>query len=138
MRLTLSTALLSPIVLLVACGTGTERPTPGSLDDPATLTDACEDASYSTTIQPIFDSTCLQCHWANAALGGLQLQSIAGVLQGGVSGPSVIPGDCASSLLYQRVAGQTASPMPPVGYPSLDYAEVACICRWIAEGGLDD
>jgi hypothetical protein len=129
--------LLALVTLLVSCGTGTERPLPGEGDSSFGLTGECEDASYELAIQPVFDSACLMCHWANAALGGLELQSYGGVMSGGVTGAAVVPGDCAGSLLYQRIAGQTASPMPPVGYPDLDAAEVDCICMWIAEGTPD-
>lgn len=128
--------LLALLPLLASCGTGTDRPLPGE-GDGFGLTGECDDASYELAIQPIFDAACLQCHWANAALGGLDLQSYGGVMGGGVTGAAVVPGDCAGSLLYQRITGQAASPMPPLGYPGLADAEVACICQWIAEGTPD-
>ena len=138
MRISLPTLLCTMMTGLAACGTGTERPLPGTTGDPSALIEACEEPSYASTIQPIFDASCLQCHWANAALGGLELQSYQGVMAGGVSGASVVPGDCAGSDLFQRVSGQDASAMPPVGYQPLGEDEVACICAWIAQGCLDD
>jgi len=137
MRPTSPAWIIATFALLTGCGIGTERPLPGSGDDSFGLTGECDDASYDLAIQPLFDATCLQCHWANAALGGLDLQSYGGLLAGGVSGAAVVPGDCAGSLLYQRVAGLSASPMPPLGYPDLADAEVDCICLWIAEGAPD-
>jgi hypothetical protein len=137
MRVIQPLGVLALMTAVVSCGTGTERPLPGEGDYTFGLNGECDDASYDLAIQPIFDTGCLQCHWTNAALGGLDLQSYGGVMDGGVTGAAVGPGDCAGSLLYQRVAGQSASPMPPVGYPDLADAEVDCICLWIAEGTPD-
>ncbi len=138
MRPSLPILLFALLTGLVACGEGTVRPLPGTEVDPSMLIEACDDPSYSLTVQPIFDASCLQCHWANAALGGLELQSYAGVMAGGVNGASVIPGDCVGSDLFGRVDGQSASPMPPVGFQPLGDDDVACICAWIAAGALDD
>lgn len=128
------------LVAAIGCGTGTERPPPGADDDSVSgLAALCDDGSFGQVVQPIFDRYCEQCHRPGGALGDLDLQSwSAVVLEGGLSGPAVVLGDCEGSLLYQRVAGQSASPMPPIGYGQLIDEEIACICLWIEDGCPDD
>jgi uncharacterized membrane protein len=126
--------------LALGCGSGTERPPPGALDDDsAGLSALCADASFSEVVHPTLQRYCLQCHsntWAGADFSVQSWSSI--VVDGGISGDVVIPGDCGGSRLYQRVTGQTASPMPPVGYGSITDEEAACLCLWIESGCPDD
>ncbi len=54
------------------------------------------------------------------------------MLHGGKSGPAIMPGDPASSLLMSKISGSRPV-MPPVGGP-LSASEVDLIRRWIADG----
>ena len=56
---------------------------------------------YNSQIQPIFDTNCTTCH-SYAGSATLNLTSFSGLINGGVSGPSIIAGDHENSLLYQR------------------------------------
>ena len=92
-----------------------------------------------TDVLPIFQMRCGLCHGKRRQEGGLDLRTLASRLQGGASGPALVPGDPASSLLLQRVE---AGEMPPPDMlfesrvkPPTD-AEVALIRKWIAEGAL--
>ncbi len=140
MRILLPSLVGIALIAALGCGSGTERPPPGALDDDsAGLSALCADASFSEMVQPTLQRYCLQCHSSTWAGGDFSVQSWTSiVVEGGLSGPVVLPGDCGSSLLYQRVSGQTASPMPPVGYGSLADEEIACLCLWIEDGCLDD
>jgi len=128
------------LIAVLGCGEGTERPPPGADDDSAGgWAGSCDDASFGEVVQPILVRHCQQCHRPGGALGDLDLTSWSSVvLEGGVSGPAVVPGDCEGSLVYERISGQTSSPMPPVGYGQLSNGEVACICLWIENGCLAD
>jgi len=138
MRLFLAIVILLCSGCVHGCGTGTERPPPGS-DDDTSGAGLCEDASYVEGVEPILQRYCLQCHSAGTALGGFSVHSWQAVVEtGGFSGASVVPGDCASSTLYSRVTGVTANPMPPSGYGTLTQPEVDCICAWIDAGCPDD
>ena len=130
--------LAATCALLSSCGTGTTRPADAD-DDSAFLIDGlCADPSFSRSVLPVLQQRCSQCHRPNAALGGLSLHSHEGVMDGGLSGAVVVPGDCAGSLLYQAVSGQASSAMPPTGYERLGDADVSCICEWIERGAPDD
>ena len=61
---------------------------------------------YNTDIQPIFDNSCTNCHRYGNTSGGLNLESY-GML---MSGNTVVSGDHASSVLWQRVSNGS---MPP-------------------------
>ena len=69
--------------------------------DLAHLTDAQFDALYKTRVQPLLASKCYACH-TQQALGGLRLDSRESVAKGGNSGPAIIPGRPADSLLAAR------------------------------------
>ena len=88
---------------------------------------------YNSQIQPIFDTNCTTCHnYAGSAT--LNLTSFSGLINGGVSGPSIIAGDHENSLLYQRLilpVGSAGS-MPP-NVPLSQY-EIDLIAQWIDQG----
>ena len=84
---------------------------------------------YNTDIQPIFDNSCTNCHRYGNTSGGLNLESY-GML---MSGNTVVAGDHASSVLWQRVSNGS---MPP-GANDLSTAQVSLIAQWIDEGALE-
>ena len=88
---------------------------------------------YNSQIQPIFDTNCTTCHnYAGSAT--LNLTSFSGLINGGVSGPSIIAGDHENSLLYQRLILPVgfAGSMPP-NVP-LSQSEIDLIAQWIDQG----
>ena len=92
---------------------------------------ACEQPNFETQIQPILAASCTSCHNAARPQAHLSLDNLDGVLRGGVSGASVVPGDSARSLLYQRITASDAKRrMPAVGAP-LPAAQIALIRAWI-------
>ena len=92
-----------------------------------------------TEVLPIFQMRCGPCHGKRHKEGGLDLRTLASRLKGGESGPALVPGKPADSLLLQRIVD---GEMPPpdmlfennVKTPS--DSEVALIRKWIAEGAL--
>ena len=92
---------------------------------------------FSTQIQPILARNCQGCHQGGAAPADLHLDSVAGVLQGSVSGKVIIPSKSSESLLYQRISDKTGVGMPPTGR-SLPDAEIALIRTWIDQGAKVD
>ena len=60
---------------------------------------------FETKIRPVFASKCYECHSAEAKKlkAGFRLDNLEGVLKGGESGPAVVPGDPAKSLLFKAV-----------------------------------
>ena len=93
------------------------------------------EVDYNSEIQPIFNSSCINCHSGSDAEEDLNLTSYNNVMNGGESGDVVIPYDHANSLLWQYV---NSSYMPPYGsgsYP-LTTDQINLIAQWIDEGAL--
>jgi mono/diheme cytochrome c family protein len=69
-------------------------------------------------------------------MGKLRLDSEAAILRGGVSGPAVIAGKSADSLLLKRILVLTDAPRMPMSGPPLPAAQVALIRAWIDQGSF--
>src|SRR6185312_10956443 len=75
---------------------------------------------FEKKIRPVLTQHCASCHSADAAKnkklkGGLHLDTRDGVLTGGDSGPSVVPGKPAESLLLKTLKYEGDVQMPPKG-----------------------
>src|SRR3712207_2030548 len=76
---------------------------------------------FEKKIRPVLVRHCYPCHSAEAAKsrklkGGLLLDHRKGLLEGGDSGPAVVPGKADESLLVQALRGDPdCSLMPPAG-----------------------
>jgi hypothetical protein len=85
---------------------------------------------FEKDVLPILTARCLKCHGAGKPKAGLDLRSRAGMLAGGETGPVLVPGSAARSLLFEMVhKGQ----MPP-GPGKLTAGQVALLRAWI-DGG---
>jgi hypothetical protein len=85
---------------------------------------------------PILKQHCFACHshGAGKAKGGLVLDSRSGWEKGGDSGPVVVPGNAAESLLIQAVRYADLE-MPPKG--KLSAEAIAILERWVNDGAFD-
>ena len=92
--------------------------------------------NYFRDIEPILNARCVSCHQASMAAGGLRLDAPENMLQGGASGPAVIPRNAQKSLLYKRLLDTTEKRMPPVGMVSEE--QLALIRAWINLGAKID
>ncbi len=95
---------------------------------------AAEPDRFSREVAPILAKRCLECHSENEPSGKLILSLKAAALQGGESGPAIVPRDVANSPLLARV---TAGEMPPPkrGHSQkLPDAEIKTLRDWIASG----
>ena len=90
------------------------------------------EVDYNSEIQPIFNSSCINCHSGSDAEEDLSLTSYNNVMNGGDSGDVVIPYDHANSLLWQYI---NSGFMPP-GTNDLTDSQVDLIAQWINEGAL--
>src|SRR6478672_11909772 len=57
---------------------------------------------FESKVRPILAANCNDCH-TDKQYGGLRVDSRAGLMTGGDSGPAIIPGDPDKSLLIQAV-----------------------------------
>lgn len=90
--------------------------------------------SFQTDIAPIIKAHCLSCHGSDQGSGGLNLSSGKSLAKGGGSGPVVVPGDPAKSVLLTRLKGLGGMPQMPLGFKPLTAAQIALVEKWILEG----
>jgi hypothetical protein len=89
---------------------------------------------FERDIQPIFAARCLACHSEKKQSGGLRLDVKSLALRGGQSGPVIVPGKAAASLLMQRLtAADDTERMPPTG-ERLSSEQINLIRAWIEVG----
>ena len=117
----------------------TQTPTLPPTETPlATQTQPTTDSTPSTpasaltwegSIGPMLQAKCGSCHGAGA-LGGLNLTTFADAMRGGNSGPVVIRGDSADSLIVtkQQAGGHQGQLTPE---------EIAQVIEWIEAGALE-
>ena len=89
---------------------------------------------FEKKVRPLLAENCYACHSAEApsVFASLRLDSRAGLLRGGDSGPVVVPGDAAASLLLRAVRGQAKALMPPTG--RLTEEQIADLSTWVDAG----
>ena len=71
---------------------------------------------FTTQVRPVLQQNCFKCHSHSAEKikGGLVLDSLDGLLTGGDSGPTIVPGDVEKSLFIKAVRYTEADlQMPP-------------------------
>ena len=93
-----------------------------------------ETPDFETDVASILATRCLECHNASDANGGLQLQDVDGLSQGGDSGAVIVAGNAVESHLFERII---AGEMPPKvkGRPQkLPQAEIDTLRAWINAG----
>src|SRR4051794_30509778 len=70
---------------------------------------------FREKIAPVLKAECFRCHSAEAKKlqGGLRLDSRERLLEGGDSGPAVVPGKSGESLLIHALRHEDGLAMPP-------------------------
>lgn len=90
---------------------------------------------FATEIHPILAARCAPCHSGDKPPAGLSFESRDSALKGGASGPAVVAGDSAHSLLILKVTGQKGARMPATGEP-LSAEQISLLKNWIDEGAV--
>ena len=90
-------------------------------------------AQFEREIRPVLISQCLKCHGESKQEGGLRLDTRAGVLQGGDSGPALIAGNPEASLLIDALHHRSVE-MPPTS--KLPDKTILHFERWVEGGAL--
>jgi hypothetical protein len=116
------------IIFTIGCKDNPEGP-----DD---ITDP-ENVSYASQVRPILQQHgCIDCHGGE---NNLFVDSVAGLLQGGLNGPAVTPGNADGSLIIRKM-----SPNPPfgdrmpLGGAPVPESQINVIRVWINEGAQNN
>ena len=91
---------------------------------------------FESKIRPVLAANCLSCHGAEKQKMSLRLDSREAMLEGGESGPAIMPGEPDSSLLIAAIAysGDDQMPMPPKG--KLKDEEIQALRQWVEMGAI--
>lgn len=97
---------------------------------------------FHREILPLLQANCLPCHNQTTTKGELSLETPEAMRKGGETGPALVPGNAAESLIV-RLAAHAAKPrMPPkenkVKAVNLTPAELGLLALWIDQGAQND
>jgi len=98
------------------------------------------DVSFAADVAPVLLASCVNCHDKDRPEGGLRMASLETLVKGGRSGPAVLPGKGADSLLVQKLRGRgfKDGQRMPLGGDPLPGAVIAAIEKWIDQGARAD
>src|SRR5437660_4054805 len=97
-----------------------------------------EPPSYAKQVKPFLARYCLECHNASTTKGELDLETFKGMMQGGKSGPVIVPGKPDESRLVLLPEHKDKPPMPPKSARQPRPEEVLVLRAWVAAGAMDD
>ncbi len=93
---------------------------------------------FEQEILPVLKSNCLACHNKTTSKGELILETPATILKGGETGPAVVPGKPAESLLLKVATHESSPRMPPrenkVSAVDLNPEQLGLLQLWIQQG----
>lgn len=117
------------VVFLCAPCVDAEKEPPASSDPPSEK----QIQFFETKIRPLLADHCYECHGEESQESDLRVDTLLGMLKGGLAGPSVSPGKADSSLLMTAVRYQDSDlRMPPE--EKLSDAQIADLANWIEMG----
>ena len=95
--------------------------------------------SFREHVAPILVKSCLGCHNAKKASGGLNMTTFASFKKGGKSfGAEILaPGDPEASMLLESI-GPDGQPRMPYKLPPLPDAAIKTITAWVVQGAKFD
>ena len=93
---------------------------------------------FEEKVRPLLSEHCYECHAESSKKlkGGLLLDSKAGWMRGGDTGPAIIPGDAKNSLFAKMIQHEpNYDAMPPKNKLQAD--EIQDLLDWINNGAFD-
>jgi WD40 repeat protein len=133
---------LSFLLVATTTAVAAEEPKPGpGKSSGLAVAELKRDApvDFEKEVLPIFKNNCLACHNTTKAKGGLNLETPQLMLKGGDSGPVVVPGKSAESLVFKAAShGDPELIMPPkdnkANASDLAPEQLALLKLWIDQG----
>ncbi len=103
--------------------------------EPRLLPAAAErSVDFTEDIKPILERSCVNCHANGKRKGGFSIDHLHSFVAGGDSGPAVIQGKSAESLLIKLVLSTDPEEVMPSKGKRLTLDEVALLRAWIDQG----
>lgn len=90
--------------------------------------------NFAKEIKPILETSCNQCHGRGRAKGEFQIDSRETSIKGGATGPAIVAGKSAESLLVELVAGLDPESVMPKKGTKLTREQVGVLRAWIDQG----
>ncbi|MGF1579848.1 MAG: DUF1549 domain-containing protein [Gemmataceae bacterium] len=87
---------------------------------------------FESKVRPVLANRCYKCHGKRRQRGGLRVDSLAAILEGGDTGPAIKPGNPDESLLVRAIGHRGELKMPPRS--KLPGAEVDNLTAWVKMG----
>ncbi len=94
---------------------------------------ADEAPRFVEDVQPLLEAKCVSCHGPEKQEGGLRLDSFAAARAGGESGPAIVSGDVAKSLLVKAITFRDPDLQMPPKQKLTDH-EIATLTQWVKAG----
>ena len=95
---------------------------------------AAHPVNFAQEIKPLFEASCIKCHGRGRAKGEFRIDSRETLLKGGDSGPALVTGKSAESLLVELVAGFDPTSVMPKKGTKLTREQIGVLRAWIDQG----
>lgn len=97
------------------------------------------DVSFASEVAPTLLASCSGCHGDERPQAGFSVTAFARLMRGGQSGPAIVAGKGAESLLVKKIKGMDIEGQRmPIGRPPLAADVIAGVERWIDQGAKLD
>jgi hypothetical protein len=91
---------------------------------------------YEDAVAPLLAKRCAKCHAGPTPAARLRVDDYAALVEGGLSGPGIVPGKPDESFICQRVSLPPSHDdrMPPEGEPPMSAGEIRLVRFWVERG----
>ncbi len=97
------------------------------------------DVSFASDVVPILLAQCVNCHGQEDPEANYRMTSLESLIRGGRTGPAIVAGKSADSLLVKKLRGEgIEGQRMPLGKDPLPADQIALIARWIDQGARID
>jgi mono/diheme cytochrome c family protein len=95
---------------------------------------------YEDAVAPLLAKRCAKCHAGPKPAAQLRVDDYSALVEGGLSGPGIVPGKPDESFVCQRISLPPSDDdrMPPEGEPPMSAGEIRLVRFWVERGAARD